>query len=120
MLRELNKVEQRYEAVMAVQVDGLEVFTDVIQEYLRRVEYADDGYAALIHVPAYRHAQVVADPYRSFGAPTFERGGARVDDVLQRFWSGESIDELSAEFGVRPTTRGRPACRIQTGCLTSS
>lgn len=79
---------------------GQRVFTDVVQDYLRRIEYGDDGYAALIRVPGYRQAEVVADPSRSFGAPIFERGGARVGDVLQRFWAGESLDELVSEFGV--------------------
>lgn len=79
---------------------GQRVFAEVIEAYLRRIEYGDDGYASLIHVPAYERAQVVADPTRAFGAPIFERGGARVDDVLQRFWVGESLDELSEEFGV--------------------
>jgi len=76
------------------------VFTEVIQAYLRRIEYGADGYASLIHAPAYEHAKVVLDPTRAFGAPIFERGGARIDDVLQRFWAGESIDDLGGEFGV--------------------
>lgn len=79
---------------------GQRVFTEIIEEYLRRIEYAPDGYARLIRVPAYEHAEVVVDPRRAFGAPTFARGGARVDDVLHRFWAGESLDELVAEFGV--------------------
>jgi uncharacterized protein (DUF433 family) len=79
---------------------GQTVFSDVIQEYLRGIRYGTDGYAKLIRVPAYQQAEVVADPTRSFGAPIFERGGSRVDDVLQRFWAGESLDELSSEFGV--------------------
>ena len=79
---------------------GQRVFADVVQDYLRRIEYGGDGYAALIRVPTYRHAEVVADPTRSFGAPIFERGGARVEDVLQRFWAGEALDELVREFGV--------------------
>ena len=79
---------------------GQRVFTEVIQEYLRQIEYARDGYSRLIHVPVYQHAEVVVDPTRSFGAPIFERGGSRVDDVLQRFWADESLDELSAEYGV--------------------
>jgi uncharacterized protein (DUF433 family) len=79
---------------------GQRVFTDVVQDYLRRIEYADDGYARLIRVPGYQRAEVVADPERSFGSPIFERGGARVDDVLQRFWAGDSLDDLTREFGV--------------------
>lgn len=54
----------------------------------------------LIRVPTYRHADVVVDPSRAFGAPIFERGGARVDDVLERYWADESMDELADEFGV--------------------
>ena len=80
--------------------NGQRVFGEPIDAYLRRIEYGPDGYASLIHVPTYEHAQVVADPTRSYGTPIFERGGARVDDVLQRFWTGESLDELSDEFGV--------------------
>jgi uncharacterized protein (DUF433 family) len=79
---------------------GQRVFREVVDEYLRRIEYSADGYAALIRLPAFEHANVVADPTRSFGQPIFASGGARVNDVLERFWAGESIDELSAEFGV--------------------
>jgi uncharacterized protein (DUF433 family) len=79
---------------------GQRVFAEAIDAYLRRIDYAPDGYAARIHVPAYDRAAVVADPARSFGAPILERGGARVDDVLQRFWAGESVDELADEFGA--------------------
>lgn len=90
---------------------GQRVFTDVVAEYLQRIEYGADGYASLIHVPAYEHASVVADPTRSFGSPIFERGGARVVDVLERFWAGDSLDELSGEFGV-PTDELEDALRV--------
>jgi uncharacterized protein (DUF433 family) len=79
---------------------GQRVFADVLADYLQRIEYGKDGYASLIHVPVYDHAAVVADPTRAFGAPIFERGGARVSDVLERFWAGESLDDLSDDFGV--------------------
>lgn len=76
------------------------VFAEVVDAYLRRIEYGPDGYATLIRVPAYERANVIVDPGRSFGSPIFERGGARVDDVLERFWAGESLDGLASEFGV--------------------
>lgn len=79
---------------------GQRVFADVIDAYLRRIEYGPDGYASLIHLPAYDRAKVVVDPRRAFGAPIFERGGSKIDDVLERFWAGESLDDVSAEFGV--------------------
>lgn len=80
--------------------DGQRVFVDVIREYLQRIEYGEDGYPSLIHVPTYLHADVIVDPRRAFGLPIFGRGGARVQDVLERFWADESIEELSEEFGV--------------------
>lgn len=76
------------------------VFRDVIVGYLRQIVYGDDGYASVIHVPQYEQAAVVVDPTRSFGAPIFERGGVRLDDVLHRFWAGESLEELADDFRV--------------------
>lgn len=78
--------------------NGKRVFVEVVADYLQRIEYGTDGYAALIHVPGYR--DVVCDPHRSFGRPIFSLGGVRVDEVLSRFQTVESIDELTAEFGV--------------------
>jgi len=86
--------------LVVVVPSGKRVFVPVIADYLQRIEYGDDGYPVLIRLPGYDHAQVVADPTRSFGAPIFERGGARVEDVLERFWAGDSIQDLTAEFGV--------------------
>ena len=75
-------------------------FIEAVEVYLRCIEYGADGFASLIRVPAYNHAEVVADPTRACGAPIFERGGVRVDDVVERFRAGEPLVELSAEFGV--------------------
>lgn len=96
-----SSADEREAALELVVVrNNQRVFTDMIASYLRRIEYGSDGYASLIHVPAYDRAAVVADPARSFGAPILEHGGARVDDVMQRFLAGDSISELSEEFGV--------------------
>lgn len=91
--------------------NGQRVFVEVVRSYLERIEYGPDGYPELIRVPGYGIAEVVADPDRSFGAPIFERGGTRVSDVLQRFWTGESIDELVDEFGV-PREQLEDALRV--------
>jgi uncharacterized protein (DUF433 family) len=79
---------------------GQRVFRDVIDAYLRRITYADDGYAELVRLPGYERAEIVADPTRSFGQPIFVHGAARLSDVLERFWAGDDIKTLSAEFGV--------------------
>jgi uncharacterized protein (DUF433 family) len=85
---------------LVVVTSAQRVFAPVIADYLRRIEYDADGFPRLIRVPGYERARVVADLTRSFGAPIFERGGARVEDVLERFWAGESIQDLTTEFGV--------------------
>ncbi len=72
---------------------------NVIREQLQRIEFGADGYANLIHVPGYR-SEVVCDPLRSFGRPIFVYGGTRVDDVIARFQTGDSIEELTEKFGV--------------------
>lgn len=79
---------------------GQRVFSDIVEEYLKRIEYGRDGYAQVILLPAYERAHVIADPTRSFGQPIFSSGGARVSDVVDRFLSGEDIHSLIKEFGV--------------------
>lgn len=76
------------------------VFSDIVDAYLRRVTFADDGWAERITLPQYDRATVIADPRFSFGQPTFARGRARITDALERFWAGEDLDEVAAEFGV--------------------
>lgn len=89
------------------------VFREVVDSYLRRIEFASDNWARAIHLPQYRTADVVIDPERSFGIPIFARGAARVEVVLSRFKAGESIESLSEEFGV-PTDELLDALRVHT------
>lgn len=79
---------------------GQRVFTEIVSDYLQRIEYGADGYARLLHLPGYRRRQVVADSTRSFGQPMFVHGGARVSDVIDRFQAGESLPDLAEDFGV--------------------
>lgn len=81
---------------------GQRVFVEVVAAYLQRIQYGPDGYANLIRLPVYQAANVVADPTRSFGQPIFRHGGVRVNEVLDRFWVGDSIETLSREFGPPP------------------
>jgi hypothetical protein len=64
------------------------VFNEVVDAYLRRVEFADDGYVQLIRLSADEVAEVVVDPARGFGQPIFARGGARLVDALGMFRAG--------------------------------
>jgi len=85
--------------------DGAEILYDfaqhaVVARYLRRVDFASDGYAQVIHLPQYRVAEVTVDPDHAFGRPRFTRGGAGLDDVIDLLRAGEPVDTVAAEFGL--------------------
>ncbi len=52
------------------------VFNEVVQSYLRRLEFGDDGWVRLINLPGYEVAQVVVDPRRGFGNPSSRAAGS--------------------------------------------
>jgi uncharacterized protein (DUF433 family) len=76
------------------------VFTEVVELYLKRIDFAADGYAQLIRLPQYRVADVTVDPDHAFGRPRFTSGGAVVDDVIDLFRAGEPVDVVAEEFGL--------------------
>lgn len=80
--------------------NGQHVFNEVVESYLRRLQFGDDGYPDLIHLPVYEPADVVVDPGRGFGQPVFARGGSRVEDALSLFRAGESLDVVAEEYGM--------------------
>ncbi len=94
-----DRPEGRAVMDLVVPRSGQRVFVPVVERYLKRIKF-DDGYAGVLALPQYERAEVIVDPRRSFGLPIFARGAARVEVVLGRFKSGESLDELSEEFGV--------------------
>jgi uncharacterized protein (DUF433 family) len=93
--------------------NGQSVFNEVVESYLSRVEFGDDGYARLIRLPAYEVADVLVDPRRGFGQPVFARGGARLEDALAMFRAGESLDVVAVEYG-EPVEQLEDAVRIAT------
>ena len=76
------------------------VFNEVVDLYLRRIDFAPDGYAQLIRLPQYVAAEVTVDPDHAFGRPRFTRGGASVDDVIDLFRAGEPVNAVADEFGL--------------------
>ena len=82
---------------MVVVRHGQYVFNEVIDQYLQRIEFADDDYAKLIRLPGYQAATVVVDPRRGFGQPIFGDGGSRVEDALSMFWAVDSLADVAIE-----------------------
>lgn len=76
------------------------VFTEIVDTYLQRIDFHDDQWARVIHLPKYRQADVIVDHERGFGAPIFAHGGVRLETVLAAFKRGAGINELTDEYGV--------------------
>jgi uncharacterized protein (DUF433 family) len=76
------------------------VFSEIVELYLQRIDFAPDGYAQLIRLPQYKVADVTVDPDHAFGRPRFTHGGASVDDVIDLFRAGEPVDAVADEFGL--------------------
>ena len=81
-------------------VSQQKVFAPVIRQYLKRIEYANDGWATSIVSPATDREIVQIDPARGFGQPIFVHGAARVEDVIDRWRAGDSLTSVAADFGV--------------------
>ncbi len=98
--REGDTPEARSARDLVVVRNGQRVFNDVVDSYLRRVDFAEDGWAQRIHLRKYGNADVVVDPRRSYGIPIFARGAVRLETVIAAFKAGTDIDGLTAEYGV--------------------
>jgi len=76
------------------------VFAPAVEEYLKRIEYGRDGWAAKLVSPATPRPIVVVDPARGFGQPIFIHGAGRVEDVIDRWRAGDPLADVAEDFGV--------------------
>jgi uncharacterized protein (DUF433 family) len=77
-------------------------FSGVVEGYLKRIQYGGDGWADSVQLPTYGNAKVVVDPKVAFGLPLVVHGGARVEDLVDRFQAGDSVADIAADFSVPP------------------
>lgn len=81
---------------------GQHQFSEVVRDYLQRITYGSDGWASRVRLPSYQRAEVVVDPKIAFGLPLVVNGGARVEDLVDRFVAGDSVAEIAYDFEVPP------------------
>ncbi len=77
-------------------------FSGVVKDYLKRIHYGGDGWADSVRLPTYGNARVIVDPKVAFGLPIVSHGGARVEDLVDRFQAGDSVAEIATDFSVPP------------------
>ncbi len=88
------------EDLLTVVVTGQRVFTGALRGYLERIRYAPDHWAGRLILPLCARPLLEIDPRRAFGRPVFITGGARMEDVLDRFRAGEPLAEVAHDFDL--------------------
>jgi uncharacterized protein (DUF433 family) len=81
---------------------GQHQFSEVVRDYLKRITYGNDGWASRVRLPSYERAEVIVDPRIAFGLPLVVHGGARVEDLVDRFVAGDSVADIAFDFDVPP------------------
>ncbi len=93
--------------LLAVSRGGQLTFKEIIQDYLRRIDRDFDAkplriYPFLKSNPnANDPKQILIDPLVSFGRPVLVGTGIPTDVLAGRFYSGDSLEELAEDYGVK-------------------
>ena len=99
--------------------EGQKVFPDVVNRFLREMEWGPDLFVTRWWPGRQNEAAsgfVVVDPRRAFGAPVLAGTGIRTEDVFQRFRGGESITDLTEDYGLT-LEQVQAAIRLETRLL---
>ena len=81
---------------------GQRQFSDAVHDHHKRITFASDGWASRVRLPSYQRAEVVVDPRVAFGLPLVVHGGARVEDLVDRFVAGDTLADIAFDFDVPP------------------
>lgn len=73
---------------------------ELVQEELRRFDYADDNFAERWY-PYGRDVPVVVDPHYGGGTPTIAGSGVSVEIVHKRWKAGEKVAFIALDFRLR-------------------
>lgn len=96
---------------------GQHQFSELVRDYLEQISYGGDGLAERIRLPSYQRAEVVVDPTIAFGLPLVVHGGARVEDLVDRFVAGDSVADIAYDFDV-PSDEVEDVIRVATRTAT--
>jgi uncharacterized protein (DUF433 family) len=79
---------------------GMLAWREVLEPFLEDVEYENE--LARRWWPLGRDHKVVVDPDYGFGLPIIEGVGVRTEIIAERREAGDSIEEITYDFGVTP------------------
>jgi uncharacterized protein (DUF433 family) len=93
------------------------VFADVVDAFMKGIEWADDGLAARWR-PLEDSMRVVVDPARSFGVPLLDDENVPTRAIFDAVEAGESVDAVAAWFEV-PVESAMDAVRFERRLLAA-
>ncbi|MQA26053.1 MAG: DUF433 domain-containing protein [Micromonosporaceae bacterium] len=81
--------------------DGQAAIKEVVDNLVKYVHYADDGFADRLVLRPYQAAHVIIDPRFGFGQPILEAAKVRVDTIADLFYGGrESVETIAEEYDL--------------------
>lgn len=81
--------------------DGQGAIREVLDGYLRYIEWSSDGSPKRLRLSQYPSgADVVIDPCFGWGAPVLDRNKVKVDDIVALWRAGESIKQVADEYDL--------------------
>lgn len=88
---------------LARAADGQRPIREVIEDYLHYIEWDEaDGMAGRLRLRQYSDvAPVIIDPRFGWGAPVVESTKVPVDDVLNLWLAGETLEDVAYEYGMK-------------------
>lgn len=95
-------------------VDGQRVFAEVVRDHLRRLTYAEDGWADQVVLPYTDRDLLRIRPDQAGGQPIFVQGRAPLEAVVSRWRAGDRLAEIARDFGV-PVDDVEDAMRLTLG-----
>jgi uncharacterized protein (DUF433 family) len=91
-------------ALIAVSRDGQGAMPDILEAYLKRIDWDVQGLAARLY-PFTRQRDltqpkvIMIDPRISFGRPVLAGTGIRTELIAERYKAGDSMDQLARDYG---------------------
>lgn len=79
---------------------GQAVFSEVVEDYLRFVDFGDEGMVSSIRLPRFDRQSVSVTPTINGGQPTVTSRGVLVSSILGRLRAGESPEDVGDDFGI--------------------
>ena len=80
--------------------DGQAVFSEVVEDYLRFIDFGDTGLAESIRLPRFENVSISVSPLINGGQPTLTSRGVSLGSVRGRLRAGDSPEDVADDFGL--------------------